>query len=50
VVRRQGAVRHVIVGGRVVVSDGDLAGADMGGITERAEQGARRLWQRMGSL
>ncbi len=50
VVRRNGAVRHVVVGGRVVVENGVLATADYGSITARAHAEATRLWSRMASI
>jgi cytosine/adenosine deaminase-related metal-dependent hydrolase len=50
VVRRQAAVRHVVVGGRVVVADGALAAADFTDIAAHAEREAARLWQRMASV
>jgi cytosine/adenosine deaminase-related metal-dependent hydrolase len=54
VVREDGRIRHVIVGGRVVVEDGRLTGADMNAdlaaITAAAESGARRLVERMRDL
>lgn len=50
VIRQEGAVRHVIVGGRVVVADGRLAAGDFETITENAERQAARLWQRMAAV
>jgi hypothetical protein len=47
VVRQDGAVRHVVVGGRVVVADGVLATGDFGSIAAGARKQAGRLWQRM---
>jgi cytosine/adenosine deaminase-related metal-dependent hydrolase len=47
VVRQDGHVRYVVVGGRVVVEDGELTGGDMAAITAAAESGARRLFERM---
>jgi cytosine/adenosine deaminase-related metal-dependent hydrolase len=47
VVRRHGHVRHVVVGGRVVVENGELTGGDMAAIAVAAESGARRLFERM---
>jgi cytosine/adenosine deaminase-related metal-dependent hydrolase len=47
VVREGGRVRHVVVGGRVVVQDGRLAGADMDAIEADAQREAARLWERM---
>ncbi len=50
VVRRNGAVRHVVVGGRVVVENGVLATADYDSITARARVEATRLWERMAAI
>jgi len=50
VVRQNGAVRHVVVGGRVVVDNGALATADFGSITARARAEATRLWSRMAAI
>ena len=50
VVRRDGAVRHVVVGGRVVVENGALATADIESITARARAEAARLWSRMAAI
>ncbi len=50
VVRRNGAVRHVVVGGRVVVENGTLATADFETITARARAEAARLWSRMAAI
>lgn len=50
VVRQDGAVRHVVVGGRVVVADGKLASGDFDGISAQAQQQAQRLWQRMADI
>jgi cytosine/adenosine deaminase-related metal-dependent hydrolase len=47
VVRHEGAVRHVVVGGKVVVADGVLATGDFGDIAAEAAKQAGRLWQRM---
>ena len=47
VVRRNGLVRHVVVGGRVVVKDGRLATGDFDQITATAQVQAARLWDRM---
>lgn len=49
-VREDGKARHVVVGGRVVVRDGRLIAADWDEIQAHAEEQARRLWSRMGSL
>ena len=50
VVRRNGAVRHVVVGGRVVVENGVLATADAEVITAEARAQATRLWARMATI
>jgi cytosine/adenosine deaminase-related metal-dependent hydrolase len=50
VVRQDGAVRHVVVGGRVVVADGRLATGDFDSITADARMQAGRLWKRMADL
>ena len=50
VVREGGRVRHVVVGGRVVVQDGRLVGADVDEIAATAEREAARLWRRMAEL
>ena len=50
VVRQAGAVRHVIVGGRVVVADGVLRAGDFDSIAAQARQQAGRLWQRMAEI
>jgi len=50
VVRLNGAVRHVVVGGRVVVEDGVLAIADTESITAEARAQATRLWSRMAAI
>ena len=50
VVRRNGAVRHVVVGGRVVVENGVLATADAESIAARARAEATRLWSRMAAI
>ena len=47
VVRENGRVRDVIVGGRVAVKDGRLAGGDMEAIAAEARECASRLWSRM---
>lgn len=44
------APRHVIVGGRLVVEDGRLCGADLGTIRAEAARQAERLFARMRSL
>ncbi len=50
VVRADGEVRHVMVGGRLVVRDGRLLSAELGEVRAAAEAEAARLWQRMASL
>jgi cytosine/adenosine deaminase-related metal-dependent hydrolase len=50
VVRRNGAVRHVVVGGRVVVENGVLATADAEAIAAEARAQATRLWSRMATI
>jgi cytosine/adenosine deaminase-related metal-dependent hydrolase len=50
VVRERGAVRHVVVGGRVVVENGRLAAADAAEIEDTARREAARLWDRMERL
>jgi cytosine/adenosine deaminase-related metal-dependent hydrolase len=50
VVRRNGAVRHVVVGGRVVVENGVLATADYESVTAQARAEATRLWSRMATI
>lgn len=50
VMEPDGRVRHVLVGGRVVVRDGVLVGADLGEIRRDAEVEAQRLWARMAAL
>lgn len=47
VVRQGGSVRHVIVGGRVVVADGALSTGDFDSIAADAQKQAGRLWKRM---
>ncbi len=47
VVRSSGLVRHVVVGGRVVVADGRLTAGDFDQITATAKEQATRLWKRM---
>jgi cytosine/adenosine deaminase-related metal-dependent hydrolase len=49
-VRRNGAVRHVVVGGRVVVENGVLATADYESVTAQARAEATRLWSRMATI
>jgi cytosine/adenosine deaminase-related metal-dependent hydrolase len=50
VVRRNGAVWRVIVGGRVVVANGVLATADYETIAAEARGQATRLWSRMATI
>ncbi len=50
VVRREGAVQHVVVEGRVVVADGRLVEADLDSIRAQAQDAANRLWERMAAL
>jgi cytosine/adenosine deaminase-related metal-dependent hydrolase len=50
VVRENGRVRHVIVGGRIVVENGRLAGGDMDAISGGAQKLATRLWDRMAAM
>jgi hypothetical protein len=47
VVRRDGRVIHVVVGGRVVVRDGALGTGDFERITAAGRAEAERLWARM---
>ena len=50
VVRENGHLRHVIVGGRVVVENGRLTGGDMDEISAGAQKLAARLWERMAAM
>ncbi len=50
VVRRDGAVVHVVVGGRVVVRDGALLTGDFERITAEGRAEAARLWARMADV
>ena len=50
VVRENGLLRHVIVGGRVVIENGRLTGGDMDEISAGAQKLAARLWDRMAAL
>jgi cytosine/adenosine deaminase-related metal-dependent hydrolase len=50
VVRRDGVVWRVVVGGRVVVENGVLATADTAAITAEARAQATRLWARMATI
>jgi cytosine/adenosine deaminase-related metal-dependent hydrolase len=47
VVRERGQVRHVVVGGRLVVNDGVLVNGDMESIVASARSEAARLWERL---
>lgn len=48
VIRQQGKIHHVIVGGRIVVAEGQLISGDFNVIVAEAERQAKRLWKRMG--
>ena len=48
--RLRSGARHVLVGGRVVVEDGVLVGADLGEIRAQARTQAAALWRRMEAL
>lgn len=50
VVRHDGRVRHVVVGGRIVVENGRLTGGDMDAISAGAQNLAARLWERMATI
>ena len=50
VVRQGGNVRHVVVGGRVVVEDGVLKTGDMELIAASAQSEAARLWTRLAQI
>lgn len=50
VVRQTGKVRHVVVGGRVVVKDGRLTTAAFEPIAAAARDQATRLWARMAEI
>ncbi len=50
VVRRDGKVAHVVVGGRVVVRDGALMTGDFERITADGRAEAGRLWARMAEI
>jgi len=49
IVRDNDRVRHVGVAGRIVVRDGRLITADLEEIQARAQEQAKRLWDRLGS-
>ncbi|WP_199175503.1 amidohydrolase family protein [Telmatospirillum siberiense] len=50
VVRERGRVRHVVVDGRLVVTDGDLVQGSAQAIAEAAERLSKDLWSRMAAL
>ena len=50
VVEPDGAVRHVLVDGQVVVRDGVLLGGDLEAIRKEAQVQAQRLWARMAQV
>jgi cytosine/adenosine deaminase-related metal-dependent hydrolase len=50
VVRRDGAILHVVVGGRVVVRDGALTTGDFERISARGCEEAEGLWTRMAEV
>ena len=50
VVRENGHLRHVIVGGRLVVENGRLTGGDGDAIAAAAQKCAAALWERMATL
>jgi len=50
IVRRDGVVIHVVVGGRVVVDNSVLATADTQAIAAEARAQATRLWSRMAAI
>ncbi len=50
VVRDGGRVRHVVVGGRIVVEDHRLVGADAAAVEAVARHEASRLWARMARI
>ncbi len=50
VARQGGKVRHVAVGGRLVVDDGKLAAADMDSVAAASRTEAARLWIRMAKI
>jgi len=50
VVREDGKVRMVVVGGRIVVKDGKLVTGDTAAIEADARREADRLWRRMAAL
>jgi cytosine/adenosine deaminase-related metal-dependent hydrolase len=50
VVRQDGSVRHVVVGGRVVVADGKLSTGNFDTIVADGQKQAARLWKRMAEI
>ncbi len=50
VVREDGRIRHVVVGGRLVVTDGALIKGSKDEIADVAARQATRLWRRMAAL
>ena len=50
VVRQNGRVQHVIVSGKIVVTDGKLATHDFDSLVTQAEKQAARLWKRMAEI
>ncbi len=50
VVRQGGRVRHVVIGGRLVVADGELTGGNAEAIAAKARSEAEGLWRRMAAL
>lgn len=50
VIRQDGRIRHVVVGGRVVVADGALTQGSATAIAETAERLSKDLWSRMAAL
>lgn len=50
VVREDGAIRHVVVDGALVVEDGRLLGADAAAVEAEARREATGLWARMARL
>jgi cytosine/adenosine deaminase-related metal-dependent hydrolase len=50
VIRQGGKVRHVVVGGRLVVKDGVLVTCDMDSILASTRTQAARLWERLADI
>jgi cytosine/adenosine deaminase-related metal-dependent hydrolase len=50
VVRKNGGISHVVVGGRPVVCDGRLVNGNLDTIAEAARTQASRLWTRMAAI